>query len=85
MLMIISIIGFLAAFTSTISLIPQIYKTYKLKSSQDLSYLMLVNFFITSMLWTIYGFMIDSVAVWGANIIMILKKAVGVVEQFKIC
>jgi MtN3 and saliva related transmembrane protein len=69
--MIISIIGFLAAFTSTISLIPQIYKTYKLKSSQDLSYLMLVNFFITSMLWTIYGFMIDSVAVWGANIIMI--------------
>jgi MtN3 and saliva related transmembrane protein len=71
MLMIISIIGFLAAFTSTISLIPQIYKTYKLKSSQDLSYLMLVNFFITSMLWTIYGFMIDSVAVWGANIIMI--------------
>jgi len=51
--MITSTIGFLAAFTSTISLIPQIYKTYKLKSSQDLSYLMLVNFLITSILWTI--------------------------------
>jgi MtN3 and saliva related transmembrane protein len=71
MLMITSTIGFLAAFTSTISLIPQIYKTYKLKSSQDLSYLMLVNFLITSILWTIYGLMIASVAVWGANIIMI--------------
>jgi len=69
--MITSTIGFLAAFTSTISLIPQIYKTYKLKSSQDLSYLMLVNFLITSILWTIYGLMIASVAVWGANIIMI--------------
>ncbi|MDG1436977.1 MAG: SemiSWEET family transporter [Rickettsiaceae bacterium] len=70
--MIISIIGFMAAFTSTISLIPQIYRTYKLKSSYDLSYLMLLNFFVTSVLWIIYGVMITSMVVWGTNVIMLI-------------
>ena len=69
--MIIDIIGFLAAFTSTISLVPQIYKTYKSRSTQDLSYLMLINFFVTSGLWIAYGLMLDSIAVWGANLIML--------------
>jgi len=80
--MIISTIGFLAAFTSTISLIPQIYKTYKLKSSRDLSYLMLLNFFVTSILWTAYGLMIASLAVWGANIIMIIFSIILLVLKY---
>lgn len=80
--MIIKVVGFLAAFTSTISLVPQIYKTYKLKSASDLSYLMLVNFFITSALWTGYGFMISSFAVWGANIIMIMFSIILLVLKY---
>lgn len=69
--MLIAMIGFLAAFTSTVSLIPQIYKTYTTKSSKDLSYIMLINFFITSVLWITYGIMILSAAVYIANIIML--------------
>lgn len=80
--MIIKLIGFLAAFTSTISLVPQIYKTYKLKSASDLSYLMLLNFFITSALWTSYGLMISSFAVWGANIIMIMFSIILLVLKY---
>jgi MtN3 and saliva related transmembrane protein len=80
--MIISVIGFLAAFTSTISLLPQICKTYKLKSASDLSYLMLLNFFATSVLWTSYGVMISSFAVWGANIIMIICAIILLVLKY---
>ena len=74
--MLINIVGFLAAFTSTVSLVPQIYRTYKLKSANDLSYLMLLNFLLTSLLWTSYGFMISSFAVWGANVIMIIFSVI---------
>lgn len=80
--MIISAIGFLAAFTSTISLFPQICKTYKLKSGNDLSYLMLLNFLATSVLWTVYGLMISSFAVWGANIIMIMCSIILLVLKY---
>ena len=78
----INIIGFLAAFTSTISLLPQIYKTYRSRSAEDLSYLMLLNFFITSLLWTSYGMMIESIAVWGANIIMIIFSIILIVLKY---
>ncbi len=77
-----NIIGFLAAFTSTISLLPQIYKTYKSRSAQDLSYLMLLNFFVTSLLWTSYGIMINSIAVWGANLIMIIFSIMLIVLKY---
>lgn len=80
--MIISVLGFLAAFTSTISLVPQIYKTYLSKSATDLSYLMLLNFFITSVLWTSYGVLIDSFAVWGANLIMIAFSIILIVLKY---
>ena len=79
----ITIIGFLAAFTSTISLIPQVYKTYKLKSSNDLSYLMLLNFFVTSVLWILYGIMIMSVAVWGTNVIMLIFSVILLILKYK--
>lgn len=80
--MIVAIIGFLAAFTSTISLIPQIYKTYTTKSSKDLSYIMLINFFITSALWITYGIMILSAAVYIANIIMLFFSIVLMVLKY---
>jgi len=70
--MFIQIIGFLAAATSTISLIPQIYKSYKTRSAKDISILMLINFFITSILWVVYGVAIASLAVIGCNVIMML-------------
>lgn len=67
-----SIIGFLAGFSSMISLFPQIHKTYTTKSTKDLSTLMLLNFVFSSLMWVFYGLMIDSVAVWLTNIIMLI-------------
>ncbi len=65
--MVIDIIGFLAAFRSTVSLIPQIIKTFRTKSAEDVSFFMLVNFLMTSLLWLLYGLMIGAVAGLGGE------------------
>lgn len=72
----VEIIGGFAAITSSISLIPQITKILSTKSAQDLSYLMLANFLATSVLWVIYGVMIESAAVWGCNLFMTVTAVV---------
>jgi MtN3 and saliva related transmembrane protein len=66
------IIGFLAAVTSTVSLLPQLLQSLKTKSVADLSVAMLWNFVISSALWCIYGVMLASYAIVGTNIIMVL-------------
>ena len=68
----VEIIGSLAAISSAVSLIPQITKVLKTRSTDDLSYGMLFLFLITSLLWVTYGFMISSTAVWGCNVFMTL-------------
>ena len=70
--MLLKIIGFLAAFTSTISLIPQLVQSYNTKSVNDLSIWMLWNFLFSSVFWVMYGVMIASNAVLGTNLIMLL-------------
>lgn len=70
--MFIKTIGFFAAFTSTISLVPQIIQSFRTKSVNDLSVWMLWNFLASSTLWCIYGFMITSFAVICTNLIMTL-------------
>lgn len=70
--MFIKTIGFLAAFTSTISLVPQIIQSFKTKSVSDLSVWMLWNFLLSSILWCVYGAMIVSFAVISTNLIMTL-------------
>ena len=70
--MIISIFSFFAIFTSVVSLLPQIYKSYITKSCDDISLIMLINFVISSFSWIVYGILVDAKTVWITNIIMLL-------------
>ncbi|MFK7973305.1 MAG: SemiSWEET family sugar transporter [Rickettsiaceae bacterium] len=79
----ISILGFIASFTSVISLVPQIIKSYRTKSVSDLSILMLINFLICSVCWTIYGVLIDATSVWVTNIIMTVFSFVLLIFKHK--
>ncbi|MBP9792185.1 MAG: hypothetical protein KBC27_03130 [Rickettsiales bacterium] len=74
--MLITIIGFLAGLTSTISLLPQIYKTYTSKTTRDLSAIMLINFALCSLLWIIYGFLTNSMSVTITNIVMLICSVI---------
>ena len=65
----IDLFGFLAALLTTIAFLPQIYKTWKTKSADDVSFIMLILFITGLICWIIYGWKINSFPILVANII----------------
>ena len=63
------IIGLVAAVLTTYSFVPQVYKTWKSKSTESLSLSMYIIFFIGVMLWLVYGFYLNSFAMIASNIV----------------
>jgi MtN3 and saliva related transmembrane protein len=66
---IFDIVGMLAAIITTASFLPQVYKTWKTKDTKALSLTTYIAFFIGVMLWTVYGFYLNSIPMIAANII----------------
>jgi MtN3 and saliva related transmembrane protein len=79
----VAFIGFIAFFTSCISLIPQIYRSYKTKSVNDLSILMLWNFCISSISWVVYGLYIEAMSVLLTNVFMSITAVFLLVLKYK--
>ncbi|MDY1591380.1 MAG: SemiSWEET transporter [Methanofastidiosum sp.] len=52
---IITIIGLMAAFLTTISSLPQVIKTIRLKETRDISFWMWIFLSVGIFLWLIYG------------------------------
>lgn len=77
------IFGFIASFTSVISLLPQIIKSYKTKSVDDISLGMIINFVICSISWVVYGLLTKSNSVWITNIIMSIFSIIMLVLKIK--
>ncbi|KTD78776.1 SemiSWEET family sugar transporter [Legionella waltersii] len=73
---IITLSGIIAFITSFIGLLPQIIKSLKTKSTQDLSMIMLVNYVVCSLAWIIYGSGTESFFVISSNVIGLLVSAV---------
>ena len=65
----IDLFGFLAALLTTIAFLPQLYKTWKTKSADDVSLIMLILFLIGLLCWIVYGLKINSIPILVANII----------------
>ncbi|HMP91290.1 MAG TPA: SemiSWEET family transporter [Phnomibacter sp.] len=51
----IDLVGHLGSLLSSITFLPQLYKTYKTKSAGDLSYTMLGIVFTSTLVWLVYG------------------------------
>ena len=61
--------GFLAALLTTIAFLPQLYKTWKTKSADDVSLIMLILFITGLIFWIIYGLKIHSIPILIANVV----------------
>ncbi|APF04145.1 TPA: SemiSWEET family transporter [Legionella pneumophila] len=61
--------GIVAFITSFIGLLPQIVKSLKTKSTEDLSMMMLVNYLVCSLAWIIYGSSTNSFFVTSSNVV----------------
>ena len=61
------ILGLLAASLTTASFLPQVYKTWKTKSTEGLSLTMYLVFFLGIVFWLIYGIHLNSLPMILAN------------------
>jgi len=64
---IVNITGSLAGGLTTIAFIPQVVRTWKTRSAQDISLFMFLLFSCGVMLWLIYGIMLQALPIILAN------------------
>ncbi|MEN6444132.1 MAG: SemiSWEET transporter [Methanoregula sp.] len=65
----IVLVGCIAGALTTLSFVPQVLRSWKLKETKDLSLAMLLLFAIGVLLWTVYGIWIGSLPIIAANLI----------------
>ncbi|WP_281541472.1 SemiSWEET family sugar transporter [Maribacter aestuarii] len=65
----IDILGIVAAILTTAAYVPQVYKTWKQKSTKDISLFMYLVLLTGVLLWSVYGFYIESLPIILANCI----------------
>ena len=63
----IELIGLLAGIITSSGFIPQLYRGYKTKKLDDVSYFMPAVLSVGMSLWFVYGFLISSISVMIAN------------------
>lgn len=81
----IDFIGMLAGSLTTLSFVPQVWKTYRRKAAGDFSWLYLVAFTTGLALWLWYGVLIVSMPVILANAValVLLIALVGLKVRYR--
>jgi MtN3 and saliva related transmembrane protein len=67
-----TIVGFIAGFVTTAANLPQVWKTYRNKSGEGLSFRMLLMLGIGVGLWLVYGIMSKSLPLIVTNALVLL-------------
>lgn len=71
-----TLIGLAAGTLTTAAFIPQVLRTWKTRSTRDISLGMFVAFCTGIALWTVYGFLIGSVPVMVTNSITFILASI---------
>jgi MtN3 and saliva related transmembrane protein len=79
----IDIIGFMAAFGTTISFLPQAIKTIQTKDTSGISLSMYGLFTAGTFLWLIYGLLSPSIPVAVANAITMIFASIILVYKIR--
>jgi len=77
------IIGYIAGTLTTISFLPQVIRTWKMRETKDFSLAMLLLFATGILLWTVYGIRTESLPVILANVITFLLIIVLLAMKIK--
>ena len=65
----ITLVGYMAGTLTTVSFLPQVIRSWKTKSTHDISFAMLALFGLGMLLWATYGIWINSLPIILANVI----------------
>ena len=79
-----TIVGFIAGFVTTAANLPQVWKTYRNKSGEGLSFRMLLTLAIGLGLWITYGIMTKSLPliVTNAIVFLLILSLIGMKFKF---
>ena len=66
---VVNAIGMAAAVCTTVSLVPQLIRVWRLKSAREISLTMFLVFSLGVLLWLVYGVCIHSAPVILANVV----------------
>lgn len=79
----LDIVACIGSFTAVISLLPQIIQSYKTKSVDDVSMLMLLNLTVASVSWTLYGALTADKPLLVTNLLLTVGSLILVVLKRK--
>jgi len=79
----LNIIGYSAAVIGTSLMLPQVIKSYKTKSVADLSWGMLILYFLNCALWLIYGILISASHLILTNAIALVISVIQVLLKLR--
>jgi MtN3 and saliva related transmembrane protein len=68
----LTILGLAAATITTVSFLPQMFKTWQTKSAKDVSFVTLITFITGIFLWLIYGIYLQSLPIILANAVTLV-------------
>lgn len=77
------LLGFLAGCLTTSAFVPQVLKTWKSRSTQDLSLGMWSAFFTGVLCWLVYGFMLGAMPIILTNFITLILAGIILFFKFK--
>ncbi len=76
---IIALLATILGIATGLANIPQIMKIFKRKSAKDISIIAQTIFFISSIIWLIYGFQLNNFPLIIANIIYVITYAIIII------
>ena len=76
-------LGYIAAVFATGSFVPQVLKTWRTRSAEDLSWLMLATHIVGLSLWLAYGIALRAAPIIAANAIGVLLDVVLIVLKLR--
>jgi MtN3 and saliva related transmembrane protein len=71
----ITALGLFAGLLTTVAYLPQLIKTWKTKSADDISWSMLITLCIGIVLWLVYGSSVHDLPLIAANIVTLVFSA----------
>ena len=77
------IVGFVAAFLTTSSFVPQVYKAWKTKEVKDISLTMYLAMAVGVCLWLAYGIHLNSPSIIAANTVTLVLVVMMIVFKFR--
>jgi len=81
--MMIEIFGYIGGFLTTVGMVPQAYKLFKLKSAKEISWGFSVTLFMGIGFWLAYGCMLGLPAIIIANAISLILSGLILYAKLK--